>query len=222
MSDTAETTIVHLTAEEHLADLQARALNGEPVQATDLAEARAAVELETLAAEGQSRRDRKAAEKAAEQEQADAKKAAADTIGRVNPKVALKAFDAAVEALEKLYTTTEGYNDTIQSIGDDFDRAGVSSRSSISAERERDPHAYRIDPQNHAVPDVSGGGRYTSVKVDGVVYGRLRTSEWLAHALGQVAKRHAGLPMDFSASVSKRLDLSRPHNTALAEHLSMN
>ncbi|ORI11748.1 hypothetical protein BJD99_00995 [Rhodococcus sp. 1163] len=217
---TAENTTVHLTAEEHLADLQARALNGEPVEASALAEARAAVELDGLKAEGQSRRDRQAAEHAALQAQADAKAKAATIVAEASAGQALKAFDGAVAALEKLYAAVENCNDAIQSVAGVFDEAGVRCQSSSAGERQRDPDNHLVDPQNHAVADLIGGGTYVSVKVDGKTYGRLRTSEWVGHALDQVAKRHDGLPIPYAPAIQSRLGLSRPSNAELAEHLS--
>nr|WP_296776059.1 hypothetical protein [Rhodococcus sp. (in: high G+C Gram-positive bacteria)] len=218
--ETAENTTVHLTASEHLSDLQARAINGEPVAASDLAEARAAVELEGLQTEGRSRRDRAQAEKAAEKAQADAKGEAARIVGEVNPVTVLAAFDDAVAALEKLHETVEGYNGTVQRIGDLYEAAGVLSRSSLSSERENDPNKTLVDPQNYATPSLIGGGEFTSVKVDGTVYGRLGASLWLGHALNRVAKENHGLPVPHEASIASRLNLSRPFDNVLAEHLS--
>jgi hypothetical protein len=207
-----------ITAAAHLADLEARMIDGENVTVAELAEARAAVEHEQLAERGrQTRRARKAAEKAAEA-RAQAKIDAAALLTDHSTAAVLSKWDRARDAIEALLAEVDNHNDAIDQAARALVGAGVPGMG-FNGEPQDSPADF--DAANHAV--IAQGGVFPQVVVDGARHAAQHPGMWVCALVGQVAKAHGDLPLPGGLTLVSRLgDTIAPNYmpAPLVEHLA--
>ncbi|MBA8964753.1 hypothetical protein JOJ86_006031 [Rhodococcus percolatus] len=189
------------SASEHLANLEAAAVAGKRITATDLAAAQAAVRIEELAAEGARIREAEEKAKTADERRATAKAEAAALLEGHGTDEIINLWVAAVDAQENLIAGITAYNEVISTAGRILDRGGVPPQLDRNSE-----------PLEHFDADNTFGivhGQIKSVRVEGESHNTLEGAEGVlvGHAVQDVARRHKGLPLPFSKSIENRLNL---------------
>lgn len=171
------------TATTALIELEQSIIDGADVTAAELAEARAAVDVEKLTEVGnQNRRARRAAEEAAEVRE-QGKVDAAALMAEHSSAGVLAAFDQARAAFDNMLMVIGEHNAAIDQAEWVLSRAGVPGRST-------DPTAEtpeHCDTRNVA---YTFQGTTTRVVVDGEQYTRQNAASWAAVLAHQVASAH--------------------------------
>lgn len=171
-----------LTPEAELEKLEQDAVDGKPVTAEQLATARARIDLAALVGRGKEKRDRAAAEKAANKARADAKEAVSGMLDGASDEL-LDAYDQAVAALEGLYTAHSTYQGKIQEAGSTLTRAGVPSRGWT-----HEPIPEHYDPKFSA--GWAQGGIVSAVTVEGTPHHSGNLEDWVRAAIRPVLAAH--------------------------------
>lgn len=171
MSDTT----TPLSPEAELEKLEQDAVDGKPVTAEQLANARAAIDLAALVSRGNAKREAAEAEEVAAKARADAKNAVSGLLDGA-PEELLHAFDQAVTGLEGLYAAHEAYRSRIQDAGQKLSDARVPERGWA-----HEPIPEHYDPKFSAAWDQ--GGVVRAVTVNGTTHSAGPIDEWIRQAI---------------------------------------
>lgn len=195
-----------LTPTEALSALIERATNGEEVTAEELALANAAVQLSELQEVGETRREKKRAEQAADKAREDAKAEAAKIMKGRGIDSILARYDAAVTALESIVSEVDEYNAAIEKAGRVMSKGGVLPfiDSFLHPEEAQQVRANpKFDEENIFAQLY---GKVTSVRIAGEDHAHVTAAPLVAWATITVADQHDGLPLLHGKSISRRLD----------------
>ena len=184
-------------AMNRVAELERSAIAGEEVSASELAAAREEARIAELAARG--RREREAADSARRQQEAveQAKRDVAALLGGGVTEVLLPQYDAAVRALTDLMAAAEAWNEKLQSAAQQFDQAGIPSRSVFHAAPED------LDKRNYVYWD--GGYQVQSLTVDGNGHVPAQPAQWVLAAIRETARKTGGLSMNYHPNIENQL-----------------
>lgn len=182
------------TAEEALAALEQLAVDGEPVTAAQLAEAREQVTLGGLIRRGIEGRAEQKRQKAAVAAMAKAKTDAAATLSPVAQRAVLDAQAAVVAALVALQGAVNVYNGNQRTVAETF----VASDLPFLLTSFPDQVAADFDEKNHilysAAPANSSAGAPTAVVVDGVAHSIAAPAAYALTAVHAWQHAHVAAP----------------------------
>lgn len=179
MTDTTPTEpIDEATAQAQLNALEAAAVNGEPVAAAQLAEARERVTLAGLWAKGKAMREAARQRREAEERRAAAKVQVAEML-KDNAAARDGAAQNVIQAVAALIAVIAENNAEVAEASAIFARAGVVNPSPWGREDPMD--VPDIDRDNYAW--IEQGMRLTSVQAGGISYPVWRTNDVVGEVL---------------------------------------
>lgn len=175
--------------------LEASAFAGESVTAKQLSDARAAVDLEVMAAAGEQHRAEEAAALARAERRAAAKADAVARVATVGTEAITAKFVAALDALDALVAAVDAHNATVVDVGRSLSAAGLPT--------DIDTEAPHFDADNHARTEHH---QVVGATVAGVTYLRENVAKWVAPAVHDVALRNGKMVLPYGRSLAKILE----------------
>jgi hypothetical protein len=190
-------------AEQQLADLEQKVIDGEDVAPADLVDAEVKIKHARLFQKGREARAEKQRQREADELREQTKKDVAKMFTAGPYEDPLIAYDQAVAALDRLVTVIDRNNKLL------FDAYLALNAGDVAARGPRGDTSEKFDHGNHAF--VRDGLDVAYVVLGGVTYQRENVPLWVRAAAWRVAETSGGLPLPHGAGhLSEALRGDRP------------